>query len=183
MRKSFFYKKMLLVLAVFTAVVYVSCKDDNTSNFKAGREVFMSNDVRFQIIFPDAGDTLFYKDSLTGFSVILKEGTMAFYPNTFEDTLTFRKEKKEIKLVYEPKNFYILDAGSDGTRHLGFEGEAVLYMKKYREPIMNTIPLQVIPVVGTIKKDVLNLWEADSSLTSGKQPFLNLRYKGKLISD
>lgn len=178
MRRSVFGKILLMLLLVI-GITFISCEDDKQNNdFKKGREVYMSNDVTFHIVFPETQDTILYKDITSGFTVWVQNNKLSLQKISIKgDSVTYTNDtvKHAMSLDVSFKDAYIY-AEAEGKREVGCGGEAILRLDSIETS------LKFSPLTGYLEGDKSIILFSEM-LPEDTKPYLVMRSKGVRIHE
>ena len=109
---------------VFAAMAFAGCSEVEDTSWKDGREVFMSGNVMFRIIFPETRDTILLQDRSSGFTTWIQDDSLYLRDlHIAHDTV----------VIDDVKNFVTLDVAftsstlrtvAEGLREVECTGEA-----------------------------------------------------------
>lgn len=170
-------RKIFLGISLVGAILgFIGCGDDEGGDFKKGRQVYMSGDVAFTIIFPESQDTIFYKDTTSGFTTWIQDNKLHLQNITIEkDSVVVKEEKHGISLEVSFKDTYLREE-IDGVRELGCSGEATIELDSVKTA------LKFSPVTGHIKKGH-TIYLYSELLPGETKPYLVMRSKGVRINE
>lgn len=178
MRKKM-YTFAAVCFSIALAINFISCDNEESNDFNKGREIFISNNVALNIIFPETNDTILYRDTTSGFTGWVKDGKLNFTKiDIRKDSISF-KDKKHFISLNVTFHDATLSKEVDGIREFNCQGDAVLYLDTLRNSAKKT-QLIVSPLSGNIKNDNLNLYSG--FLHEEQQPYLTIRSKAKKIN-
>lgn len=170
-------RKIFLGLSLVLATLgFIGCGHDEGGDFKKGRQVYMSGDVAFTIIFPESQDTIFYKDTTSGFTTWIQDNKLHLQRITVEkDSVVVKEEKHGISLEVSFKDTYLREE-IDGVRELGCSGEATIELDSVKTT------LKFSPVTGHIEKGH-TIYLYSELLPGETKPYLVMRSKGIRINE
>lgn len=172
------YLRVLSVILLAFVIVFVSCGDDEGYDFNKGREIYMSNNVAFLIIFPKTQDTIFYRDTTSGFTTWVQNDSLYLRDISIkDDSLTFHDKKYYISfdLSFTHTN---LGKVINGVRELGCSGKAEIMFDTLRVGRVKT-PLKVSTITGSVDDNEVELF--GGLLPEEEQPYVVMRSIGKRI--
>ena len=190
--KKRIYKLTVATLFIALATNLVGCNDNTEDDFNKGREIFISNKVAFNIVFPELNDVIVYNDSTSGFTGWVKDGKLSFTGINIKTDSIMLPEKEYIKgksSAETPKKKYyfslkftlhntMVNQETTGDRGFNSYGEAILTMDTIKNTQKQT-NLIVSPIFGNIKGDNLSIYS--DVLPNETQPYLTIRSIGKRI--
>ncbi len=171
--------KALLAIVPVLVFALTSCGDDNGSDFRKGREIFMSENVAFQIIFPSTQDTILYRDTLSGFTTWVQDDSLHLSElSILYDSLNYQGKKHYLSLNMSFSKTYIHEVAT-GIRELSCSGEAAILFDTLKVD-KNKTSLKVSPITGSIENQTIQLFSA--LLPDETQPYIVMRSTGKRIN-
>lgn len=186
MKKTVFMKGLFFLFILLTIGLF-SCKDNDKPDFKSEREDFMGKNS-MQIVLPVERDTINFSDTTSGVVMSVKGQELLTVMYEVKDTVSFLSEargdtsrvKRDFRIVVKYKNFHISGAVL-GRREFGFDATAMLYLNKYQDSKIDTIPLKYIPITGNITGNKMSYAEDFIPDENFAEPYIMMRYKGSKI--